>query len=279
LIWLNIYPYDLKQRGGTIDITNKHNPAFSWNEVLRRWGFLFGEGEEMRGSLIHKMQRKFYLKSILSVLFIVCIFTTSHFVYAQCTVEYFYNGTLIDSFPTEETSKTEAAAVELIIYDIVRSPSTCVPLPEYIICAEGCCEFTLCAEPFDFLACTDGLYQVTRPIPEPWIASWDVVCDNCPSDPDNDIDADGVCGDVDNCPLDYNPGQEDTDLDGTGNICDNCPDVDNEDQTDSDGDGIGDACDPLSAANIPTLSEWGVIIFMTLIMGMGVVTLVKRRMV
>ena len=26
------------------------------------------------------------------------------------------------------------------------------------------------------------------------------VCDTCPNDPANDADADGVCGDVDNCP-------------------------------------------------------------------------------
>jgi hypothetical protein len=39
-----------------------------------------------------------------------------------------------------------------------------------------------------------------------------------------------------------------------------------------------DTCDPiLTAASIPTLSEWGIIIFMTIIMGLGVVTLVRRR--
>jgi hypothetical protein len=32
-------------------------------------------------------------------------------------------------------------------------------------------------------------------------------------------------------------------------------------------------------APIPTLSEWGVIIFMTIIMGIGVVILVRRRKV
>ncbi len=33
------------------------------------------------------------------------------------------------------------------------------------------------------------------------------VCDVCPNDADNDIDADGICGDIDNCPDVYNPGQ------------------------------------------------------------------------
>jgi hypothetical protein len=40
-----------------------------------------------------------------------------------------------------------------------------------------------------------------------------------------------------------------------------------------------DRCDPiLTASSIPTLSEWGMIIFMTIILGIGVVTLVRRRM-
>ena len=35
------------------------------------------------------------------------------------------------------------------------------------------------------------------------------ICESnpCPNDPDNDIDGDGVCGDVDTCPTVYNPGQ------------------------------------------------------------------------
>ncbi len=33
------------------------------------------------------------------------------------------------------------------------------------------------------------------------------ACDDCPNDPDNDIDADGICGDIDNCPEVYNPDQ------------------------------------------------------------------------
>jgi F0F1-type ATP synthase assembly protein I len=34
----------------------------------------------------------------------------------------------------------------------------------------------------------------------------------------------------------------------------------------------------IGAASIPTTSEWGMIIFMTIIMGLGVVTLFRRRM-
>ncbi len=70
----------------------------------------------------------------------------------------------------------------------------------------------------------------------------------------------------DNCPLAYNPDQDDADGDGTGDSCDactdtdgdgygnlgfpastceldNCPSVYNPGQEDADGDGIGDSCD------------------------------------
>ena len=91
------------------------------------------------------------------------------------------------------------------------------------------------------------------------------ACDECPLDPLNDIDEDGVCGDVDNCPDedDFNPGQENGDGDEFGDVCDpcpgdilndidldgvcgnedNCPEVANTDQLNSDGDLLGDACD------------------------------------
>jgi len=58
-----------------------------------------------------------------------------------------------------------------------------------------------------------------------------------------DSDNDGIPDEDDNCPLTYNPGQEDNDTDDYGDACDNCWNVSNPSQEDSDGDGVGDACD------------------------------------
>jgi hypothetical protein len=65
-------------------------------------------------------------------------------------------------------------------------------------------------------------------------------CDACPQDTENDIDGDGVCGDIDT---------NDFDGDGIRNAQDNCPFTANADQADQGGvgasilpDGIGDAC-------------------------------------
>ncbi len=58
-----------------------------------------------------------------------------------------------------------------------------------------------------------------------------------------DSDGDGIMDLNDNCPHDYNPGQQDGDSDGVGDVCDNCPAVANAGQSDSDGDGLGDVCD------------------------------------
>jgi uncharacterized repeat protein (TIGR01451 family) len=91
--------------------------------------------------------------------------------------------------------------------------------------------------------------------------------DDCPSDPWNDADGDGVCGDVDNCPDVANgadgDNQADSDNDGIGDSCDacpgdasndadgdgvcgdvdNCPSVANQGQLDSNNNGIGNACE------------------------------------
>lgn len=63
-------------------------------------------------------------------------------------------------------------------------------------------------------------------------------CDPCPNDPLNDIDGDGVCGDIDNCPDTANSDQADDDCDGVGNACDLCPGGD--DSVDNNNDGMPD---------------------------------------
>ena len=62
--------------------------------------------------------------------------------------------------------------------------------------------------------------------------------DDCPLDADNDLDGDGVCGDVDPCPADVN---DDSDGDGSCDSDDACP---NDPEDDADADGIcGDVDD------------------------------------
>ena len=58
-------------------------------------------------------------------------------------------------------------------------------------------------------------------------------------DPDNDT----VCHNVDNCPDDPNPLQEDGDLDGPGDDCDPCPD-DPDNDIDLDGYCAGSGSGP-----------------------------------
>jgi hypothetical protein len=70
------------------------------------------------------------------------------------------------------------------------------------------------------------------------------LCDACPLDPMDDLDEDGVCGNVDSCPEIYNPGASpDADADGVPDLCDGCPAVYNPAQTDADADRVPDACD------------------------------------
>ncbi|GEM_PF-6840579 len=61
-----------------------------------------------------------------------------------------------------------------------------------------------------------------------------------------DSDGDGIPDELDNCPHDPNPGQEDQDGDGVGDVCDNCPLIPNPGQEDiypPGGNGCGDACE------------------------------------
>ena len=66
-----------------------------------------------------------------------------------------------------------------------------------------------------------------------------------------DYDHDGHCDDVDNCPYQYNPDQDDGDSDGKGDVCDNCPTDKNADQADQDFDAVGDVCDNCPGTHNP----------------------------
>jgi hypothetical protein len=77
----------------------------------------------------------------------------------------------------------------------------------------------------------------------------------------SDADSDGVDDAADNCPLDYNPGQQNTDSGPqppSGNIgtIDNGPDIIPDDVTVPNGDPLGDACDPdLDNDGLPNTDE------------------------
>ena len=86
--------------------------------------------------------------------------------------------------------------------------------------------------------CNDGCWQVDND----YDGRGD-ECDACPLSPYDDVDSDGLCGDVDNCPSIANADQANTDGDTYGNACDLCPALIGYTNTDFDNDGIGDPCD------------------------------------
>jgi hypothetical protein len=71
---------------------------------------------------------------------------------------------------------------------------------------------------------------------------------------------------------------------GTGNCFQDPAPKDGHPCDDGDSITVNDTCSDgvcsgelVAASQIPTLSEWGMIIFMTIILGIGVVTLLRKR--
>jgi hypothetical protein len=87
-------------------------------------------------------------------------------------------------------------------------------------------------------------------------------CDICWLDAENDADADGLCADIDNCPVDVNADQADLDGDSWGDVCDDDDDNDGvldlldlfprdpDESADTDGDGVGDNADLCRGADV-----------------------------
>jgi hypothetical protein len=97
---------------------------------------------------------------------------------------------------------------------------------------------------------------------------------SCPNDVLYDVDEDGFCGDIDNCPETWNYYQADTDNDGIGNNCDNCP---YPNQEDADNDGTADGCDNDTIYGYVTGEMQGDVIVGLYRISCGVDTLLSTR--
>jgi hypothetical protein len=116
----------------------------------------------------------------------------------------------------------------------------------------NCCKYFECITDED---CDDGLYCSGTEICDAGSAVCQQGNEPCP---DDGLFCNGteICNEVDDqCESNGNPCS-------SGTQCNEATDT----------------CDSIATSSIPTLSEWGIIIFMTIIMGLGAVTLVRRRM-
>ncbi|UCE58519.1 MAG: hypothetical protein JSU63_13875 [Phycisphaerales bacterium] len=148
----------------------------------------------------------------------------------------------------------------------------------------------------------DGLCDSDDPCPldNPDDTDGDGVCDSddpCPFDNPDDTDGDGVCDSVDMCPG-YDDGL-DADSDGMPDDCDDCPldpgkiepgicGCGAPDVGDADGDGFLDCIDqcagvddgvfgPQCDAAIPTVSTWGLVVLVLLVLTCAKLVFSARR--
>ena len=91
-------------------------------------------------------------------------------------------------------------------------------------------------------------------------ADFDGICndvDACPLDFSNDADGDGICGNVDNCPNNPNPGQTDANNNGQGDACegDVCGNglLTGAEQCDDGNNAGGDGCSSICTVEIADL--------------------------
>ncbi len=185
--------------------------------------------------------------AVIGILF--CVLTVSQ---AYACYEIVWWGDYTGSIPTNETSRTEQASIE--VFNQLFTPfipfMELTPYPggtswgdDYEV-PDNCVGYYGYFPPSgDYIinqVCKSGSWSEYSSVPTPFFREgfWDIVDDSVP-----DSDGDGIRDADDNCPTVKNFDQKDVDSDGTGDVCDSCPTVSNSVQGDADSDGIGDACD------------------------------------
>jgi hypothetical protein len=162
--------------------------------------------EESTGSL------KRTISGMVITLLIVCGSFATASAQQVCSTQFSINSIAEGTYGTNESSKTEYAAAELVLFLFAYGNCTVLPylLLEEIPCSDGCCT-DYCGGIAKIEACTDGVVSV-GPSLDTRYGTWDVLC--------YDADLDGIPDDDDNCRLITNPNQEDADNDGIGDACD-----------------------------------------------------------
>ena len=125
--------------------------------------------------------------------------------------------------------------------DLCGETVACVETDEAVTSFGSCSDYSEGSRYFGFCS-IDGICDIC---PCSCASECGSEVDTCPSDPENDVDADQLCADMDSCP--YDP-ENDVDSDNVCSSGDSCPD---DPENDLDGDGICGASDscPFDAFN------------------------------